>query len=420
MIVLVPDFRSATGLFNSLKSKYDLKASGKQLFDASVYRDANSTASFHDMIRTLHQSTKSASPTAFHHLIARLAHEGRLLRLYTQNVDGIDTSLPPLATQVPLPAKGPWPKTVQLHGGLEKMTCTKCNEISDFEPEEFDGPIPPECKACQTKDHIRTEIEGRRSHGIGRLRPRMVLYHEHNPDDEAIGNVTRADMRTRPDAVLVVGTTLKVPGVRRIVREMCAIVRDRRDGFTAWINNDPEPSGKEFEDSWDMIIKGTSDEVARQARLPQWDEPENPTIISAEDAERISSSQEVAVVLPLTPMRTPKPMAQSEVPVASIELDWTKKMKAIDVATKGGKKGTAKSKPASKQKKAPTKKSNAKAVSTNTKLNFKVTKENKVAATGKEKTSGAAEKAVPLSPSSSKSNAQAPIRIKLNLTKQTK
>jgi len=247
----------------------------------------------------------------------------------------------------------------------------------------------------------------------------MVLYHEHNPDDEAIGNVTRADMRTRPDAVLVVGTTLKVPGVRRIVREMCAIVRDRRDGFTAWINNDPEPSGKEFEDSWDMIIKGTSDEVARQARLPQWDEPEKPTIISAEDAERLSSSQEVAVVLPLTPMRTPKATARSEVPVASIELDWTKKMKAIDVVTKGGKTDTTKRKAPPKQKKAPekkppTKKTMAKATSTNAKLNFKVTKDNKIAVPVKGKM-GATEKAVPLSPSSSKSNAQAPKTIRLIL-----
>jgi len=242
----------------------------------------------------------------------------------------------------------------------------------------------------------------------------MVLYHEHNPDDEAIGNVTRADMRTRPDAVLVVGTTLKVPGVRRIVREMCAIVRDRRDGFTAWINNDPEPSGKEFEDCWDMIIKGTSDEVARQARFPQWDESEKPTIISPEDAERISSSQEVAVVLPLTPMRTPKAIARSDVPVASIELDWTKKMKAIDVVTKGGKADTTKRKAAPKSKKAPVKKTIAKPITINAKLNFKVTKETKTAAPVKGK-SGATEKALPLSPSSSKSNAQAPRSIRLIL-----
>jgi len=419
-------------MFNSVKSQYNLKASGKQLFDASVYRDADSTASFHDMIRTMHKSTKTASPTPFHHLLARLSHEGRLLRLYTQNVDGIDTSLPPLATQIPLPRKGPWPKTVQLHGGLDKMTCTKCHEITDFVPEEFDGPIPPECPECAARDFARTEVAGKRSHGIGRLRPRMVLYHEHNPDDEAIGSVTRADLRTRPDAVIVVGTTLKVPGVRRIVREMCATVRDRKDGFTAWINNDPEPSGKEFEDSWDMIIRGTSDEVARLAALPQWDEPEMAIAVSeAQEAEILCSSQ-LSVVVPLTPVHTPRHSSQPMprmMPVPSIEMDSGKQgttAKRAPTKTKGAttKKSTTKETPQAIQ--PPTKKSTTKrkpaskkSVSANSTLPFTISKAAKVVPAGKGKLfDGAVAKAEPLAPSW-KSNSQSPPEktgIKLKLT----
>ncbi|KAF2843857.1 DHS-like NAD/FAD-binding domain-containing protein, partial [Plenodomus tracheiphilus IPT5] len=45
----IPDFRSATGLFNSLKKQHELKFSGKDLFDASVYQDDTSTSAFHDM-----------------------------------------------------------------------------------------------------------------------------------------------------------------------------------------------------------------------------------------------------------------------------------------------------------------------------------------------------------------------------------
>jgi len=37
-LTTVPDFRSSTGLFNTLKSDKKLKASGKHLFDASVYQ----------------------------------------------------------------------------------------------------------------------------------------------------------------------------------------------------------------------------------------------------------------------------------------------------------------------------------------------------------------------------------------------
>ena len=224
------------------------------------------------MVRNLSTATKSATPTPFHHLLATLAQEGRLLRLYTQNVDGIDVSLPPLATQTPLPRKAPWPKTIQLHGSLEQMVCTKCHKLSDLNPELFDGPTPPPCQHCEETDGVRTQHAGKRSHGVGVLRPRMVLYNEHNPDDEAIGSVVKADLRTRPDALIVVGTTLKVPGVKRIVKEMCGIVRDRKDGVTVWINNDQPPAVKDFE--WDLAVQGPCDYVASYAAMKPWDDPE--------------------------------------------------------------------------------------------------------------------------------------------------
>lgn len=292
----IPDFRSATGLFNSLKKEHKLKSSGKDLFDASVYQDDNSTSTFHDMVRTLSQHTKSAQPTAFHHLLATLAQEGRLMRLYTQNVDGIDTSLPPLSTQIPFPKKGPWPKTVQVHGGLDYMVCSKCHNLSPFDAEKFNGPTPPPCPTCVENDTIR-QVADKRSHGIGRLRPRMVLYNEHNPDDEAIGSCAAADMRLRPDAVIVAGTTLKVPGVRRIAREMCKIVRDRKDGVAVWINNDPEPLGKELEDVWDLVVKGPCDEVARHANMRKWDDPMDYKEVTDADVNKVKEKQRAEVII---------------------------------------------------------------------------------------------------------------------------
>lgn len=292
----IPDFRSATGLFNTLKKDHKLKSSGKDLFDASVYQDDTSTSTFHDMVRTLSQQTKSAQPTAFHQLLATLAHEGRLMRLYTQNVDGIDTSLPPLNTQAPLPKKAPWPKTIQVHGGLDHMVCSKCNVLSPFKPEIFSGPVPPSCPSCEENDNIR-QVAEKRSHGIGRLRPRMVLYNEHNPDDEAIGSCATTDIRLRPDAVIVAGTTLKVPGVRRIAREMCKTVRDRRDGVAIWINNDPEPLGKDLEDAWDLVVKGPCDEVARHANMRRWDDPMDYKEVSEEEMKKAKERQKAEVVI---------------------------------------------------------------------------------------------------------------------------
>lgn len=268
----IPDFRSSTGLFAPAGSQQQkMKASGKHLFDASVYKHDASTQSFHTMVREMAEMSQKAHPTPFHHLLASLAQEGRLMRLYSQNIDCIDTSMKPLATNVPLNPKGPWPTTIQLHGGLEKMVCTKCGQLEPFKGELFDGPEAPLCETCKVDDQVRTAHAGKRSHGIGRLRPRFVLYNEYNPDEEAIGNVSSADLKSRPDAVLVVGTSLKVPGTRRLVKELCQVARGRRDGFTAFINVDSEPKGVEFKDCWDLVVRAKCDKVAREAALPPWD-----------------------------------------------------------------------------------------------------------------------------------------------------
>ena len=121
----------------------------------------------------------------------------------------------------------------------------------------------------------------------------MVLYNEHNPDDEAIGSVTKDDLRRRPDAVIVVGTTLKVPGVRRIVREMCGSVRDRRGGVAIWINNDLPPVAKDLEDCFDIVVQANCDEVANRAARSKWDEvanAENFNELSDEDARKADAN----------------------------------------------------------------------------------------------------------------------------------
>jgi len=100
----------------------------------------------------------------------------------------------------------------------------------------------------------------------------MVLYNEFNPDEEAIGAVSHADLKSRPDAVIVVGTSLKVPGIRRLAKELCQVTRGRRGGFTAWINHDPEPMGPDFKDCWDLVVRGECDDVARHVGLPKWDD----------------------------------------------------------------------------------------------------------------------------------------------------
>ena len=108
IVELVPDFHSFDGLFSSFQKAHRLKLSGKELFNVSVYQDESTTSLFHEMVQSLSTMVKQAQPTEFHCLLARLAEEGQLLHLYTQNVDGIDVLLPPLATEVPLSTVRGW------------------------------------------------------------------------------------------------------------------------------------------------------------------------------------------------------------------------------------------------------------------------------------------------------------------------
>ena len=200
------------------------------------------------------------------------------------------------------------------------MVCSKCNHLSDFEAALFQGPLPPPCTVCIETDKVRTDHAGKRSHGIGRLRPRIVLYNEHNPDEEAIGTVVSADLKSRPDAVIVVGTSMKIPGVRRIVREMCGVVRGRRDGLTVWVNHEAPPTGKEFEDCFDLVVKGACDEVASRADMRRWDDHSVDNKLCTDmEIERVKARNiEVSVVIPspakktcnppiLTPAASPRP-----------------------------------------------------------------------------------------------------------------
>ncbi|KAG5357887.1 NAD-dependent protein deacetylase hst4 [Yarrowia sp. B02] len=249
----IPDFRSDKGLFVSLKDEYNLKTTGKALFDASVFREPATTMHFHSAINGLQKLCSDAKHTPFHHFLNSISEQNRLARLYSQNIDCLDTSLPHLSTSVPL--QKPWPTTVQLHGSISKMNCMKCGWMSDLDPELFVGEDMPLCPACVEMEEAR-EVAGKRPQGVGKLRPRIVLYNEFNPDAESIGELSEADLHSRPDGLIVVGTTLKIPGVKRIVREMAAAVH-AMNGGVVWLNRDDPPTlGKPFEGVFDLLVKG--------------------------------------------------------------------------------------------------------------------------------------------------------------------
>ena len=217
------------------------------------------------MIAQLAEMSESAQPTPFHHLLRALDDRGKLLRVYTQNIDALESKSgltfgvpenggprgkpkskagPSASQDMPgrLPSPPPeTPRCIPLHGTLGTMHCISCTHVCPLRDhlEHLNSGIPPYCPECAALERVR-RVSGKRSRGVGKLRPSVVLYNEDHKDGEHVGEVVRKDLTgssPRADLLLVVGTSLRVPGTKRIVREFSKAVRLRATKANANANN---------------------------------------------------------------------------------------------------------------------------------------------------------------------------------------
>ncbi|RKP03552.1 hypothetical protein CXG81DRAFT_9325, partial [Caulochytrium protostelioides] len=260
----IPDFRSLHGLYNVVPTRPGASAScatrGKDLFDVSVFREAQSTADFFAFIGDLKQRSDRADVTRAHRFIKQLDTRGKLLRCYTQNIDGLEARLP-LAQYTETCADG---KVVRLHGELDTVVCTRCGHACTFsmalQAEFLEGRTVP-CEACEAHDRVR-EAAGKRSLGaLGHLRPNIVLYNEPHAQGEAIARIAAADQRRRPDLLIVIGTSLKVIGIKMLIKDLAAKVHERPSGRVILINK--EPLGKEWDAVFDYQLLGCADDMVQ-------------------------------------------------------------------------------------------------------------------------------------------------------------
>jgi NAD-dependent histone deacetylase SIR2 len=59
---------------------------------------------------------------------------------------------------------------------------------------------------------------------IGKLRPGIVLYDEPHPLGDDIGCIETADLTRKPDLLIIMGTSLKVHGLKKLVKEFAKAV----------------------------------------------------------------------------------------------------------------------------------------------------------------------------------------------------
>lgn len=277
------DFRSKGGLYDLVKEKYpDAVVKGAELFDGNFYRDPKTRPIFHSFIGHLKELMQECLPTPTHNFIKDLDSVGKLLRLYTQNIDGLEEksglSLCFSTTEkakVDL-KKG---KAVLLHGSMDHLICGLCASAfpfvidgssggSDF-LEKFKSGEAPECPHCRSLLQKRVDA-GKRSISVGVLRPDIVLYNEPGHiSGELVAKALEYDLQSHPDLLIVLGTSLRVFGIKKLVKDVVSCINQRRKALkTRNVNgneisvvfiNKTKIERKELAELFDLQLIGDAD-----------------------------------------------------------------------------------------------------------------------------------------------------------------
>jgi len=96
---------------------------------------------------------------------------------------------------------------------------------------------------------------------IGTLRPAIVLYDEPHPLGDEIGQIQAADVRKGPDLLIIMGTSLKVHGLKKLVKEFAKVTHARKGpktpGIVIFVNK--TPPGSEWDGVIDYHVEGDTD-----------------------------------------------------------------------------------------------------------------------------------------------------------------
>lgn len=167
----IPDFRSASGLYNSGLTKYGV--SPEEAISHHFYELR--TADFFEFYKE-NMIFKDAKPNIAHEYFAELERLGKIKAVVTQNIDGLHE-------------QAGSKNVFNIHGNIYENHCEDCNESFDLDYILKEKGIPL-CDKCG-----------------GVVKPDVVLYEEPLDSKTVQG---AAEVISFADTVIVVGTSLIV------------------------------------------------------------------------------------------------------------------------------------------------------------------------------------------------------------------
>ncbi|KAK1779813.1 hypothetical protein QBC45DRAFT_410535 [Copromyces sp. CBS 386.78] len=143
---------------------------------------------------------------------------------------------------------------VFLHGSLAELRCFVCARTASWDEAERQADTlagrQPECPHCAGATAAREE-RGKRALGVGKLRPDIVLYGEEHPHAHLISPLVQHDLSLGPDMLLILGTSMRVHGLKVLVKEFAKAVHDK-GGKVVFVNftKPPESVWSDVLDFW--------------------------------------------------------------------------------------------------------------------------------------------------------------------------
>jgi NAD+-dependent protein deacetylase sirtuin 2 len=144
------------------------------------------------------------------HRFIELLHQktGKLVRHYTQNIDGLEDQ----CTQLPSD------KVIAVHGSMDQAECAQCKSPGDFQ--KFCDQVQSQIKDLSGQDNnapaVSTPIECPVC-GCATMKPAIVLFRSSLPKSFA-QNVPRDIVDV--DLLIVIGTSLRVAPANHLVRQV--------------------------------------------------------------------------------------------------------------------------------------------------------------------------------------------------------
>ena len=249
-------------MYNLVKAKYPgTTVKGKDLFDAALFNNPETLKVFYTFMGELKEMVNAATVTPTHRFIKNLETKNRLLRCYTQNIDGMEARLG-MSSALGRAENTVTSSVVHLHGDLDTLKCTLCKckyGFSSTDVDCFRGGSAPPCPNCVETDGIRTALGGR-AITVGVLRPNIVLYNEDHEFGEMIAKLTTHDINKKPDLLIVMGTSLKVHGIKHLVKDLANAVHGIERGKVILVNR-VDLAASEWDHIFDYHIKSDADDA---------------------------------------------------------------------------------------------------------------------------------------------------------------